>query len=133
MIFRKNTMIKLMKSKYSIFILFLFLSVSGCSENCKFNSITTDNMPDGVIGQDYSNTINYDITCSYTQKSFTLVKGTLPEGLTLLSEGRITGIPEETGVFKFTVKCKMCFASGSYEFTDCHELTKEIGLVVKDK
>ncbi len=57
--------------------------------------------PNGVVGQSYSGSIqalaNYTIT-------YSIVAGTLPQGLSLSSSGAITGVPVSSGTYSFTVQ-----------------------------
>lgn len=126
---------KFLKS-YSIGLILAFLLViilSSCSEDCKFNSITTDQLPDATIGQEYSAKIYYDLTCSYVSKSVETTAGELPPGIDMDGSGELSGIPTETGTYKFTIKMRICFGTNGFDFTDCHDKTKEITLKVKEK
>lgn len=64
--------------------------------------ITTETLPDGKEGQDYeaSLTASGDIT------SWNLYSGTFPPGLSLSTEGKITGIPTRSGEYEFTVRAR---------------------------
>ncbi len=101
-----------------------------CGEDCEFKAITTDELPEAVIGEEYTADIGYDITCSYTAKHMEIIEGSLPQGLTMDGSGAITGTPENEGEYLFTVKVRMCFGSGYAEPTDCSELSKEISVKV---
>lgn len=101
-----------------------------CGEDCEFKAITTDELPEATVGEEYSASITYYITCSYTAKHMEIIEGSLPRGLTMDGSGAVTGTPENAGEYPFTVKVMMCFGSGYAEPTDCSELTKEIKIVV---
>ncbi|MBQ4470692.1 MAG: putative Ig domain-containing protein, partial [Synergistaceae bacterium] len=63
--------------------------------------ITTESLPYGQQGSGYSFTLETDIKDSFT---WSIIEGALPEGLTLRSDGLITGTPAEGGAFNFTVQ-----------------------------
>ena len=64
--------------------------------------VTTPSLPDANIGQAYTAPA---LTASGgTVNSWTLASGTLPAGLTLGSNGAITGTPTQSGTFSFTVQ-----------------------------
>lgn len=113
------------------FLLIIFLS--SCAEDCKFNSITTDELPDAIVGQKYTAKIYYDLTCSYVSKSVENIDGELPPGVNMDGSGEVSGIPTKEGSYKFTIKMQICFGTNGYEFTDCSDKTKEITLKVKEK
>ncbi len=61
-----------------------------------------DPRPGGLMGRSYADTLlTSGGTGAYTWQ---LVTGALPTGLTLAANGRITGIPSQTGSFTFTVR-----------------------------
>ena len=62
-------------------------------------TITTDTLPDGKVGEAYSQTLTADGTTPITWS----VSGALPDGLTLVGD-TIKGTPSKAGDFKFTVK-----------------------------
>lgn len=64
-------------------------------------SITTSQLPRGVIGIPYDATIQ---TTGGTSPSFTLIEGSLPPGLSLSSSGRISGTPTAEGAFFVAVE-----------------------------
>ncbi len=63
--------------------------------------ITTESLPYGQQGSTYSFTLETDIKDAFT---WSITEGSLPEGLTLRSDGLIIGIPLEGGAFNFTVQ-----------------------------
>lgn len=119
-----------MNSRLSAFLLITFLLFS-CGEDCKFNSIRTEELPEGTVGQKYDAQLTYDISCSYTSKSFELVadNGNLPPGIELTKPGYLTGTPTDTGTYNFRIKARMCFSSNGFEYSDCHDLEK--GLTIR--
>jgi hypothetical protein len=61
-----------------------------------------DPRPGGIMGKPYADTL---LTTGGTGVyAWQLVSGALPSGLTLAVNGRITGIPAETGSFTFTLR-----------------------------
>jgi hypothetical protein len=65
-------------------------------------TIETAALPDGIVGQDYSQTLKaIGGTAPYT---WTLKTGTLPNGLTLASDGLISGRPTINGEQSFSVE-----------------------------
>lgn len=86
--------------------------------------ITTESLPDAVVGQDYNVTLAASGgTEPYT---WTLVEGSnLPSGLSLSSNGLITGIPVQAGSFSFNVLVTDSSTQGM-------SVPKALTLVVKD-
>ena len=78
-------------------------------------TITTTSLPNGTEGTSYSQTLTANgttpITWSIAEDS------SLPDGLTLNSDGSITGIPPATGTSTFTVTATNDYGSDSKEFT----------------
>jgi len=64
-------------------------------------SITTATLPNGTVGTAYSQTLAATGTAPIT---WTISAGALPAGLTLNSNGTITGTPTSTGTSNFTVR-----------------------------
>lgn len=76
-------------------------------------AITTDSLPVGTAGQSYTATLEAtgnDITWS-------LDSGTLPAGLTLNSDGTITGTPSAEDSSTFTVKAENSAGGATKEYT----------------
>ncbi len=97
----------------------LIILLSSCKE-CKFESITTDSLPDAEIGKTYSTTIEYDCNCDVTHREAKLESGELPIGLELDVTGKITGKPTKAGTYNFTISLDICFQlDGSIPF-DCY-------------
>jgi len=69
----------------------------------------TFGMPDGYKGQEYL----MRLSASGTQADWSVTDGWLPLGLKLSPQGFVTGVPEESGLFRFTVKVEN--AAGSDE------------------
>ena len=64
-------------------------------------SIVTESLDKAYVGQEYSATIE---TSGYPKPNFFLFSGsTLPAGLSMNTDGVISGIPTETGTFKISV------------------------------
>ncbi|EJN02496.1 putative Ig domain-containing protein [Phyllobacterium sp. YR531] len=67
--------------------------------------ITPETLPDGVFGQAYSQTIAASSANGGTAPySFSLASGSIPGGLVLSSAGLLSGTPNATGSFTFTVR-----------------------------
>lgn len=75
--------------------------------------ITTDFLPDGVAGDDYSALLR--ATGGNESYTWSVLSGSLPEGLSLSSTGEITGTLATVGDFGFTVEATDGTASYSKE------------------
>ncbi len=64
-------------------------------------SITTISLPDGTVGEAYSETL---VSTGNTPITWSIDSGSLPNGLTLSSAGALTGTPTTAGTSAFTVK-----------------------------
>jgi Putative Ig domain len=68
-------------------------------------TITTTTLPNGIVGTAYPTGTQLQATGGVAPYTWTLVNATLPPGLTLASNGAITGTPTQTGTFNtFTVQ-----------------------------
>ena len=65
-------------------------------------TLTPATLANGVIGQTF--TQQFSPTGGAAPFTYSLLGGTLPRGMTLQPDGKLTGIPEERGSFTFTVK-----------------------------
>jgi len=74
---------------------------------CSSFTITTTSLPDGVMHQAYP-TVQIEATNGVKPYTFSLVSGSgnLPPGLTLNSNGTISGTPTQAGTFSFTVQVR---------------------------
>ncbi|MFH1050355.1 MAG: putative Ig domain-containing protein [bacterium] len=106
-----------------------FLAVS-CSEDCKFNSIVTDALPDGTAGTEYYYKIELETSCSAPFRSFEITDGNLPKGITLETSGELMGIPTEKDTTTFKIKVRVCFSSNGFDWVDCTDKTKEFTLII---
>ncbi len=70
--------------------------------------LTTSPLPDGILGVSYSQQV-----LATGGASFALAAGTLPGGLTLATNGWVTGTPTNSGAFNFTV-----MATNAYGYTN---------------
>ena len=78
-------------------------------------TITTDTLPDGKVGEAYSQTLTADGTTPIT---WSVSGGALPEGLTLNeTTGEISGTPTAEGTAKFTVKAENSAGSDTKELS----------------
>ena len=72
------------------------LGVAGC--DC---DIKTDGLPDGTVNQAYSTTLEPGTWCA--DGIWSLSSGTLPPGISLFNDGRLSGTPIAAGSFTLTV------------------------------
>ena len=85
------------------------------SENAAAPSITTSSLPDGKVGEAYSQTLTADGTTPIT---WNIIGGTLPESLTLNeTTGKISGTPTAAGTASFTVKAENSAGSDTKELS----------------
>ena len=70
-----------------------------CGDEC-VPEVLTDTLPDGVVGQEYAATLKGG--CEGDPVWF-FVNGELPQGLVLLDNGEVTGVPQVAGTFVFAV------------------------------
>ncbi|MBR0279499.1 MAG: putative Ig domain-containing protein, partial [Synergistaceae bacterium] len=82
------------------------------SDNTK-PEILTDTLPGGITGTAYSVQLQYSGTTPITWTR----KGSFPTGLTLNSEGLISGTPRKAGNFTFTVTAKNQYGTYSKKYT----------------
>jgi hypothetical protein len=67
-------------------------------------AITTTTLPGGTVGQAYSASV---MASGGTQPyTFSITRGSLPNGLSLSASGVISGTPTSTGTSRFTVQVK---------------------------
>ena len=84
------------------------------SENTAVPSITTDTLPDGKVGEAYSQTLTATGTAPITWS----IDGGLPAGLSLNADtGEISGTPTADGTAKFTVKATNSAGSNTKELS----------------
>jgi uncharacterized protein (TIGR03437 family) len=65
-------------------------------------SVTNASLPNGRVNQPYSQTLN--VTGGQAPYSFTTLSGVLPPGITLASNGLLSGTPSQGGTYNFTVR-----------------------------
>lgn len=75
---------------------------------CRPDTIKTDRLPDGVVGQAYSASLESNCSCGEWS-----VSGNLPPGLTFVRDGSLTGTPEAAGRFTITVDARACRGIGN--------------------
>lgn len=84
-------------------------------------TITTESLPDGKVGTAYNQTLKAADTSGDVK--WEKESGNLPDGLSLSEDGEISGTPEKTGTYTFTVKVTANNGSD----------TKELSIKVSDK
>ena len=78
-------------------------------------SITTESLPGGTVGTPYSQTLTATGSGTIT---WSLAEGSsMPDGLTLNSNGTITGTPSTAGTNTFTVTAKNAYGDDSKQLT----------------
>ena len=78
-------------------------------------SITTETLPDGMVGSAYSADLKAEGTAPVAWK---LKDGTkLPDGLTLDSSGRLSGTPQKAGTFPFTLTASNTAGDDSKDYS----------------
>ncbi|MBI4811174.1 MAG: putative Ig domain-containing protein, partial [Ignavibacteriales bacterium] len=104
----------------------------GCTESkgytlsidCPMITVQPFILPNGVAGTPYSQTIT--ASSGTTPYTFAVSSGAVPSGLTLSSDGTLSGTPAAVGSFSFTVTAtdaQGCTGSQSYTFTiDCPKI-----------
>lgn len=80
------------------------IASAGRSGKCKVLSITTGQIPAGQFGHPYS--FNFSASFGQAPYKWTLVSGSLPEGVTLDSNGVLKGTPSVAGEFTIQVRVK---------------------------
>ena len=74
---------------------------------------TTSLLPEGTVGTEYSQSLAAD----NNPTSWSVTEGDLPDGLSLNSDGTITGTPTAAGTYTFTVTATNSAGSDSEEYT----------------
>ena len=77
-------------------------------------AILTNTLPNGTMSQDYSATLEATGTKPI---SWAIASGALPDGLSLSTNGRISGTPTQTGTFAFWVKASNSNGSAQTKLT----------------
>ena len=75
--------------------------------------ITTTSLSEGTVNTAY----NQPLAADNNPTSWSVTNGTLPDGLTLNSDGTISGTPTAAGTYSFTVTATNDYGSDSKEFT----------------
>lgn len=88
----------MLSAGFVVLIAGIILSLSSCGDDVCFLVIVTSSLPHGVVGQIYIFDLNGD--CG---DRWLLVSGSLPPGITLKSDGRLSGTPTIAGDYSFTV------------------------------
>jgi len=97
-----------MVSRVTVLFVFLCALLVGCIHGKASGpadiTITTETLPNAVVGQAYSAELKATRRHKGIDLTWSLDGGTLPTGLVLNSNGFITGTPTKDGVFSFVVK-----------------------------
>jgi hypothetical protein len=94
----------------SAFALAQTIFLAGC---CDVSSIRSESLPNGMVGQPYSFTLEHDCGDKRTWWAVRwTATGNLPPGITLSPKGVFSGTPTAPGQFNFSVE----LASGQYQF-----------------
>jgi hypothetical protein len=93
---------KTVRSAFIALSVLMLLGLAGCSagSNVPVVSITTTTLPNGVVNQAYSQ----QVMGSHVDGGFFIVDGALPPGLTLKTNGTISGTPTTAGLYTFVVE-----------------------------
>lgn len=76
--------------------------INNCVASVPVITITPGSLTNGVVGQTFTQVFTASGgTAPYT---FTLLSGSLPNGVTLQPDGTLTGVPTQSGAFTFTIK-----------------------------
>ena len=118
----------------SLVLVFFTILVISCGEDCKFNSISNESLPEAKINTEYTAQIELNSTCTYNTKSTSLKanSGILPPGITMDASGKFSGKPNLVGKYTFTVEQTVCFGTNGYGATDCQIKTKDLSITVTE-
>lgn len=93
--------------------------------NCSAISVFPQLLPDGIIGEPYSQ--SFSALGGNAPYGYSVAQGTLPPGLTLDSDGTLSGTPVSSGEFNFVVTAtdaNGCSASAAYTLhINCANMT----------
>ena len=120
-----------MKSIIIVISLIIGGLLVSCGNDCEFIGIATDDLPDAVLGQEYSAVIEHNSTCSPASKLVQITEGQLPAGLDFNGNGTISGIPTEVIESEFEIMYRVCFGTGSFGPTGCTDKYKTFTINVK--
>lgn len=95
--------------RYSILLVVVVLlppigCIHGKKSGPKEITITTTELPDGVVGEPYSAELKATRRTKGVDLTWSLESGSLPDGLSLSDSGFITGTPTTAGEYTFVVK-----------------------------
>ena len=93
-----------------------------------FNSITTKDLPNGIIGSMYNVTLTGG---GYDPVTWSIKNGNLPTGLSLSTNGVISGIPTVTGQFDFVVEINTIDPSFLWDWC-WYDNSKRLSIVITD-
>ncbi len=78
-------------------------------------NITTTTLDNGRVGIPYNKTITYEWYVD--QPTFSVISGSLPDGISLTLNGYLQGTPTQVGTYTFTVQADDGFSSDTQELT----------------
>lgn len=119
----------MIKTIHIILLLSALMILASCEE-CKFESISTEELPMAHIQQEYYAKITTKQTCPAFAKYCIIKEGSLPDGFSINDDGEIKGIPIRQGIWKFTVLVEICFAAQNGFDADCHWRTAGFSIEV---
>jgi hypothetical protein len=86
------------KSLFLLVVLWTCVGSVGC---CQLKSVTTERLPDGRVGQSYAASL--EANCKGGDVLWSRTAGSLPPGISLAQDGRLSGTPTLAGTFTLTV------------------------------
>ncbi|HUJ72043.1 MAG TPA: putative Ig domain-containing protein [Verrucomicrobiae bacterium] len=100
--------------------------------NCPTITLSPSNLPDAIVASSYNQTIS--ASNGFAAYAYATTSGTLPTGLSLSSNGVLSGTPTVAGTYAFTVTAtdtKECTGSQAYSVTiTCPTLTLKATSVI---
>ena len=86
--------------------------MTGCGDSCHLK-IKSDSLPDGTVGEEYS----FSLESECGGDEWFLQSGNLPPGISLSSDGDLSGTPTLAGIYTFTIGL-LDYESDDYLFDD---------------
>ena len=104
----------LLKILLALLIAMQSLMLFACETDKGLPVIHTKSLPDAVLNEQYSQTLE---TTGTNPVTWNITEGALPDGLELSDAGLISGIPSEQGVYSFTAKAENADGAASVRLT----------------